>query len=402
MGYFDSDDDTKQLVLSSYQQHGGDSFADVDNLDQCVKYVKQMLNTYGFPSNLDLYSNDPESLVYTINCIYALLQYRQRDIEFRRSVDDQRQRTMSDMARLEAKVERQDAQLASKERELSSLTVKAQKAEMAFKGQLEKLQHERDELQRIVAATKQVQVQQNHELKKKEKEYIKLQEKLNQVLTEKKKETKPGLEIMNLLQKEGRQRGTWNSKKADGDFYKMIVDAYEAKKQELMAENMDLRALLRSMQSDMRDFLNSPNAIQKTNSMNGSFDAEQQPASPRNGNTDVFDLPFHMARDQIEQSLRAKMASIKERMMQVQETQRASKPSAQAVGSVREHDVDAQLLETGSIITEQPSLMSKKVVHDRRFYSMAPTTPELGLSEEEEKFCNDSNGKRNGNGALRS
>jgi hypothetical protein len=24
-------------------------------------------------------------------------------------------------------------------------------------------------------------------------------------------------------QKEGRQRGTWNSKKADGDFYKMIV-----------------------------------------------------------------------------------------------------------------------------------------------------------------------------------
>lgn len=25
------------------------------------------------------------------------------------------------------------------------------------------------------------------------------------------------------FQKEGRQRGTWNTKKADGDFYKMIV-----------------------------------------------------------------------------------------------------------------------------------------------------------------------------------
>jgi X breakpoint 2-interacting protein len=63
-----------------------------------------------------------------------------------------------------------------------------------------------------------------------------------------KKESKTGIEIMNLLQKEGRQRGTWNTKKADGDLYKMIVDAYEAQKQELVAENAELRALLRSMQ----------------------------------------------------------------------------------------------------------------------------------------------------------
>ncbi|RXH71586.1 hypothetical protein DVH24_018941 [Malus domestica] len=65
-----------------------------------------------------------------------------------------------------------------------------------------------------------------HEMKKKEKEYIKLQERLNQVLMEKKKESRSGMEIMNLLQ----------------------VDAYEAKNQELMAENSDLKALLRSMQ----------------------------------------------------------------------------------------------------------------------------------------------------------
>lgn len=74
-------------------------------------------------------------------------------------------------------------------------------------------------------------------------------------------------------QKEGRQRGTWNGKKADNEFYKKIVcsliglfiflqplhvwflplhysqvDTYEAKNQELIAENADLKALLRSMQ----------------------------------------------------------------------------------------------------------------------------------------------------------
>jgi hypothetical protein len=47
---------------------------------------------------------------------------------------------------------------------------------------------------------KQVRIQQVHELKKKEKEFIKLQERLNQVLLEKKKESKTGMEIMNLLQ----------------------------------------------------------------------------------------------------------------------------------------------------------------------------------------------------------
>ncbi|KAF6138247.1 hypothetical protein GIB67_034134 [Kingdonia uniflora] len=72
-------------------------------------------------------------------------------------------------------------------------------------------------------------------------------EKLNQVLMEK-NESKSGMEILNLFQKEGRPRGTWNGKKTDSDFYKMIVNAYEVKKQELMAENEQLRALLHSMQ----------------------------------------------------------------------------------------------------------------------------------------------------------
>lgn len=36
---------------------------------------------------------------------------------------------------------------------------------------------------------------------------------------------------------------------------------------------------------------------------------------------DIFDLPFHMARDQIEQSLQAGMTSIKECMVQLQKSQ---------------------------------------------------------------------------------
>nr|XP_029118602.1 afadin- and alpha-actinin-binding protein isoform X2 [Elaeis guineensis] len=333
------------------------AFADAGKVEHCAKYLNQTLVTFGFPASLDLFAADPVSIARTCNCIYSLLQQRQRDIEFRELSNEQRQRLQSDISRLEAKVERLEAQLAAKDRELATLTRTEAKNTAALKAQIEKLQQERDEFQRMVMGNQQVRTQQIHEMKKKEKEYIKLQERLNQVLMEKKKESRSGMEIMNLLQKEGRQRGTWNGKKADSDFYKMIVDAYEVKKQELMAENSDLRALLRSMQMDMRDFLNAPNGLsQQTVTVNEKQEAGS-PQSPLGGRTDVFDLPFHMARVQIEESLRTKMSSIKARMLQLQDAQKGAELTSEA--TERELELEAQLVEARSIIQEQASIMSK-------------------------------------------
>lgn len=197
MGMSDVDVGYMSSYDTSYNS-GDDTFADVHNLDHCIKYLNQSLVTFGFPSGLNLYSSEPSSIVRTCNCIYAMIQQRQRDIEYRETANETRQRLMSDMSRLEAKVERLTDQLASKERELQAITSKEQKAAAAARAQIEKLQHEKDEFQRMVISTQQVKVQQMHELKKKEKEYIKLQERLNQVMMEKKKESKTGIEIMNF------------------------------------------------------------------------------------------------------------------------------------------------------------------------------------------------------------
>ncbi|OWM84340.1 hypothetical protein CDL15_Pgr027109 [Punica granatum] len=351
------------------------TFADAGNLEQCAKYLNQTLVTFGFPASLDLFANDPVSIARTCNCIYSLLQQRQRDIEFRESANDQRQRLLSDISRLEAKVERLESQLQAKDREIATITRTEAKATAQFKAQIEKLQQERDEFQRMVIGNQQVRTQQIHEMKKKEKEYIKLQERLNQVLMEKKKESKSGMEIMNLLQKEGRQRGTWNGKKADNDFYKKIVDAYEAKNQELMAENNDLRALLRSMQTDMRDFFNAPNGLTKqSQSVNGRGEADVT-QSPLGGKTDVFDLPLHMARDQIEENLRNKMASIKERMVQLQDAQKEAEVTSEA--TERELELEAQLVEARSIIQEQASIMSKHLAKSERPRESIISSPEV-------------------------
>ncbi|XP_021724938.1 afadin- and alpha-actinin-binding protein-like isoform X2 [Chenopodium quinoa] len=350
------------------------NFADVNNLEHCIKYLNQTLVTFGFSASLDLFANDPVSVARTCNCMYSLLQQRQRDIEFRESANEQRQRLNSDISRLEAKIERLESQLATKDREIATITRTEAKARAGFKGQIEKLQQERDEFQKMVIGNQQVKTQQLHEMKRREKEYIKLQERLNQVVNEKKKESRSGMEIMNLLQKEGRQRGTWNGKKTDNDFYKKIVDAYEVKNQELMQENNDLRALLRSMQEDMRGFLNAPNGSTKQPLTSNEKHDNDLSQSPFGGKTDVFDLPFHMGRGQIEENLRAKMSSIKERLCQLQDAQKGADVTSEV--TERELELEAQLVEARSIIQEQASIMSKQLKSERRRESLV-STPEV-------------------------
>ncbi|KAL3643092.1 hypothetical protein CASFOL_013907 [Castilleja foliolosa] len=339
------------------------AFANLNNLEHCTKYLNNTLVTFGFPASLDLFANDPVSVARTCNCMYALLQQRQKDVEFREAANEQRQRLLSDISRLEIRVERLEAQLSGKDREIAAMTRTEAKSAATFKHQIDKLQQERDEFQKMVLGNQQARTQQIHEMKKKEKEYIKLQERLNQVINEKKKESRSGMEIMNLLQKEGRQRGTWNAKKADNDFYKKIVDAYESKNQELVAENADLRALLRAMQKvDMREFINAPNA-KKSSPVNHRSNADLS-QSPLGGRTDMFDLPLHMGRDQIEESLRTKMTSIKERMIQLQDSQKGADLTTEV--TERELELEAQLVEARTILQEQASIMSKHLAKSEK------------------------------------
>lgn len=141
-----------------------------------------------------------------------------------------------------------------------------------------------------------------------------------------------------------------------------------------MQENNDLRALLRSMQEDMRGFLNAPNGSSKqTSAVNERLDNDLS-QSPFGGKTDVFDLPFHMARNKIEENLRAKMSSIKERLGQLQDAQKETDVTSEA--TERELELEAQLVEARSIIQEQASIMSKQLAKSERRRDSIISTPE--------------------------
>eukprot|EP00899_Mesostigma_viride_P027058 jgi/Mesvir1/7537/Mv19284-RA.2 len=259
------DEFSLQDIVAKLDAHDGREFADpTANMDQLQSYINRSLAAFGYPSPLQLGSPDAVDISMVCNCLYALLQQRQRDIDYRDETSQAQQRLQSQVNLMEAKQQRLEAALEAKEREISSALAKERVATTQHSAALRELTAERDELQKLANNLQGRHNQHVHEIRRKEREYVKLQERLHALLMEKRRESKASMEIMNLLQREGHKRGTWTGKRPDQDFYKMIVDAYETKQKELVVENADLRSSLRQLQTEMRELLNAHNERDKT------------------------------------------------------------------------------------------------------------------------------------------
>lgn len=49
------------------------TFANVDNLEHCTKYLNQTMVTFGFPASLDLFSNDPVGFFFLLLLILVVI-----------------------------------------------------------------------------------------------------------------------------------------------------------------------------------------------------------------------------------------------------------------------------------------------------------------------------------------
>ncbi|CAL0319985.1 unnamed protein product [Lupinus luteus] len=116
------------------------------NLEHCAKFLNQSLMTFGFPTSLDLFANDPVSIKGTCNDIYFLLQHRQLNVEFRKSSHEQKKsETCFKIKRQEAKIEKLEGQLQVKDKEIVTITRTEALNIAALKSKTEKLQKEPDE-----------------------------------------------------------------------------------------------------------------------------------------------------------------------------------------------------------------------------------------------------------------
>lgn len=337
----------------------------------------------GLCEHLDLQSNDPADLVTTCNTIYGLLLQHQRDAKFKEQLKQgetqgctartartrkcthilkhQYDNAMYDKTSLispptevhRARIDLQaadkerlklEARLEAKEREIGGLMNKARAGDDARKEDVSRARREAEELQkRLLGADRRV-VQMQHEMKRKEREFERLQERLTHYLADKKRSEKAALDMAGeLTQGVGGSSAPVARGARSDEGLKAVVAAYEGKQAELMRENKDLRATLTTLQAEFKEALNAAVARREADAVAGP----------------VVDEAFlsavpHMSADELKAELATRLKALQRRLANL-----SWRPGTEgATGSVAEQRMAADLAIARSVIVDQEALIS--------------------------------------------
>ncbi|GMH40956.1 hypothetical protein BSKO_08860 [Bryopsis sp. KO-2023] len=250
-------------------------FATPDNLESAAVYLQSSLKSFGFSGRVNFLSSAPDDIANTFNCVHYLLEKFQREQGKNEDTSSEVKRLRNELQVGENVFGRLKKDLELRERDIGTMMIKERQAESAFQEQLAAVTRDREELQKKCNNLNRRQVQFLHEIRRKESEYERLQDKLRYYLAEKKREAKASMEIVGRLRQQSQTKGKgglaldedllkrggsnkWgrSNVKLDENLVKMIVRAYEDKQKDLTMENKDLRAGLNSLQREYTQLLN--------------------------------------------------------------------------------------------------------------------------------------------------
>uniref|UniRef100_A0A1D2A7K6 Uncharacterized protein n=1 Tax=Auxenochlorella protothecoides TaxID=3075 RepID=A0A1D2A7K6_AUXPR len=233
-------------------------FASADSIVSSILYLKSVLASQGFGHELNLLSTDPDDVAATCNIIYGLMAQQQRDHTFREHLKQEVFKARSQLTQAEKEKARLEMRMAAKEREVSALTGKQLADGEGLRADLRAAkQGAEDAGRKLVGAERRV-VQLQHEAKRKELEYERLQEKLSHILADKRKSEKAVLDMAGkVTQQLGiGPVGAGRVVKSD-EGLKALIAAHEQKQAALEKENKDVKSALLSLQAEYKELVNS-------------------------------------------------------------------------------------------------------------------------------------------------
>lgn len=227
------------------------------SLPASLAFISSALQRLGITERLNLMSNDPQDVLDACNAIYSLLLQHEKDVEYkghlRQEVQDARRRLQVEQ-RERAKLE---SQLENKERDVFKMSQNARNRDETHKEDAAKARRDAEDLNKRLLANERRVVQMRHEIKRKEKEYEKLQQKLSKYLTENGKTEKTALDIVGQLSRGLRNQNVSPQRPPRQDEgLKTIVSAYETKQQEYKKEIEGLKKALNALQEEHTRALN--------------------------------------------------------------------------------------------------------------------------------------------------
>ncbi|KAG5850060.1 synovial sarcoma, X breakpoint 2 interacting protein a isoform X1 [Anguilla anguilla] len=248
---------SKSLSKNSYNILS--AFCTEENVSQCISYIEEEVSSLGFPPLCGEFSGSRGlNTVPVLNTMYELLQLHRRGLRSVEDLETEQLKSSSDLEYAQLSNSRLKDQLEFSRRENSGLHERERQLQLKVKSLQNCLKNEKEEVQKLQNIIASRATQYNHDMKRKEREYTKLKERLNQLLIDK-KDKKLAIEILNCVGRSDGKRGLWKTGKTEarheGEMYKTLLNDYENRQKDLMMENAELKKVLQQMKKEMVSIL---------------------------------------------------------------------------------------------------------------------------------------------------
>ncbi|XP_029004681.1 afadin- and alpha-actinin-binding protein-like isoform X2 [Betta splendens] len=237
------------------------TFCTEQNVQECLSHISQEVSSLGLPPAWkDSAGSSQLNVVAVLNCMYDLIQLHRKGLRTLENMEVEQLKLSSNVDYLQFTSTRLKEQLEISKRENTGLLERERQLQMKVKSLQNCLKNEKEEVQKLQNVIASRASQYNHEMKRKEREFNKLKERLNQLLIDK-KEKKQAIDVLNSIGRADGKRSLWKTEKTEakheGEMYKTILSDYDTRQRELMLENAELRKVLQHMKKDIVSILGS-------------------------------------------------------------------------------------------------------------------------------------------------
>lgn len=237
------------------------TFCTEHNVQECLSHISQEVSSLGLPPVWTESGGSSEmNVVAVLNCMYDLIQLHRRGLRTLENMEVEQLKTSSNVDYLQLTSTRLKEQLEVSKRENTGLLERERQLQLKVKSLQNCLKNEKEEVQKLQNIIASRASQYNHEMKRKEREFNKLKERLNQLLVDK-KEKKQAIDVLNSIGRADGRRSLWKTEKTEakheGEMYKTLLSDYDTRQRELLLENAELKKVLQQMKKDIVSILSS-------------------------------------------------------------------------------------------------------------------------------------------------
>ncbi|XP_053326330.1 afadin- and alpha-actinin-binding protein [Spea bombifrons] len=263
------------LSLAKAPLGGIAAFCTEDNAEQCVAYIEQELADLGLPSLLAVSKNGEGrklNVVSIVNCVHELLQRHSRFLRDREDAELRLLKVNSDLENLQSSHCKLRDQIEATRRENAALQERERQVQCKNRSLLQLLKNEKEEVQKLQNIIASRSTQYNHNMKRKEREFNKLKERLYQLVMDK-KDKKISIDVLNYVGRADGKRTAWKTSRTDAkneeEMYKVLLNDYEKRQKDLMVENVELKKVLQQMKKEMISLVTPQKTISREKTEDG-------------------------------------------------------------------------------------------------------------------------------------